>query len=334
MADAGTGGIHDADAAPAGIDDREQARMTDTEIPRPGGTWTLAGTPVARIGFGVMQLAELNGRPAIPAADAIAIIRRALELGITHFDTAGFYGDGEANGRLRAALAPSADRDDIVLATKIGAVDGQPSARLVPAQKPAELRAQVESNLAELGVDRLGVVNLRRADNPPGIIATGDQIVDLDDQLAELIALRDEGKLAGIGLSNVRLDQLQQALPAGIVAVQNYYNLLNREHEDLLELCQREGIAWVPYFPLGSAFDGIAKVADHQEVQDAAAALGATPAQIALAWLLQHSGNILLITGTSNLDHLVENTAAGSIHLDEATMARLDRLTPEVSSRG
>ena len=299
--------------------------MTDT-IRRPGGTWTLAGTPVARIGFGVMQLAELNGRPAIPADDAIAIVRRAVELGITHFDTAGFYGDGEANRRLRAALVPYADRDDIVIATKIGAVDGAPAARLIPAQKPAELRAQVESNLAELGVDRLGVVNLRRADNQPGIIATGDQIVDLDDQLAELIALRDEGKLAGIGLSNVRLDQLQQALPAGIVAVQNYYNLLNREHERLLELCEREGIAWVPYFPLGSAFDGIAKVADHLEVQDAAAALGATPAQIALAWLLQRAGNILLITGTSSLDHLVENTAAGSIHLDDATVARLDRL--------
>ena len=182
--------------------------MTDTPIPRPGGTWTLAGTPVARIGFGAMQLAELNGRPAIPADDAIAIVRHAVHLGITHFDTAGFYGAGEANRRLREALAPSADRDDIVIATKIGAIDGMPNARLVPAQKPAELRAQVESNLAELGVDRLGVVNLRRADNTPGILATGDQIVDLDDQLAELIALRDEGKLAGIGLSNVRLDQL------------------------------------------------------------------------------------------------------------------------------
>ena len=298
--------------------------MTDNSTPRPGGTWTLAGTPVARIGVGVMQLAELNGRPAIPAEDAIAIVRRAVELGVTHFDTAGFYGDGEANRRLRDALLPYADRDDIVLATKVGAVDGRPAARLVPAQKPAELRAQVESNLMQLGVDRLGVVNLRRADNAPGIIATGDQLVDLDDQLAELIALRDEGKLAGIGLSNVRLDQLQQALPAGIVCVQNYYNLLNREHEDLLELCKREGIAWVPYFPLGSAFDGIAKVIDQQEVQDAAAAVGATPAQIALAWLLQHAANILLITGTSNLEHLVENVGAGSVRLDERTMERLD----------
>jgi pyridoxine 4-dehydrogenase len=298
--------------------------MTDTSIPRPGGTWTLAGTPVARIGFGVMQLAELNGRPAIPADDAIAIVRRALELGITHFDTAGFYGDGEANQRLREALAPYSGRDDIVLATKIGAVDGKPDARLIPAQRPTELRAQVESNLAQLGVDRLGVVNLRRADNQPGIIATGDQLVDLDDQLAELIALRDEGKLAGIGLSNVRLDQLQQALPAGIVCVQNYYNLLNREHEDLLELCEREGIAWVPYFPLGSAFDGIAKVTDDTTVQDAAAALGATPAQIALAWLLQHAPNILLITGTSSAEHLIENAGAAGVRLDDEMVARLD----------
>jgi aryl-alcohol dehydrogenase-like predicted oxidoreductase len=300
--------------------------MSDTTIPHPGGTWTLAGTPVARIGFGVMQLAELNGRPAIPAHEAIAIVRRAVELGITHFDTAGFYGDGEANRRLREALVPFADRDDIVLATKIGAVDDTQTARLIPAQKPAELRAQVEANLAQLGVDRLGVVNLRRLDNAPGIIATGDQIVDLDDQLAELAALREEGKLAGIGLSNVRLDQLQQALPAGIVCVQNYYNLLNRVHEDVLELCERDGIAWVPYFPLGSAFDRIAKVADQQAVRDAAAALGATPAQIALAWLLQHAPDILLITGTSNLDHLVENAAAGSIHLDVETVGRLDAL--------
>lgn len=303
---------------------REKTHVTDTTIPRPGGTWTLAGTPVARIGFGVMQLAELNGRPAIPAADAVAIVRRAVDLGITHFDTAGFYGDGEANRRLKTALVPYGDRDDIVLATKIGAVDGQPAARLVPAQKPAELRAQVESNLVELGVERLGVVNLRRADNQPGIIATGDQLVDIDDQLAELIALRDEGKLAGIGLSNVRLDQLQQALPAGIVCVQNYYNLLNREHEDLLELCERESIAWVPYFPLGSSFDGIAKVTDEKAVQDAAAALGATPAQIALAWLLQHAPDMLLITGTSSIDHLVENAAAGDIQLDDEIVARLD----------
>jgi aryl-alcohol dehydrogenase-like predicted oxidoreductase len=124
----------------------------------------------------------------------------------------------------------------------------------------------------------------------------------------------------------VRLDQLEQALPAGIVCVQNYYNMLNREHEDLLELCERDGIAWVPYFPLGSAFDGIAKVIEQQAVLDAAAALGATPAQIALAWLLQHAPDILLITGTSNLDHLVENAAAGSIHLDVETVARLDAL--------
>ncbi|CAN5138628.1 aldo/keto reductase [soil metagenome] len=307
--------------------------MTDTSTIRPGGTWTLAGTPVARIGFGVMQLAELNGRPAIPAADAVAIVRRAIDLGITHFDTAGFYGDGEANRRLREGLAPYADRHDIVIATKIGAVDGQPTARLVPAQKPGELRAQVDSNLAELGVERLGVVNLRRADNQPGIIATGDQLVDIDDQLAELIALRDEGKLAGIGLSNVRLDQLEQALPAGIVCVQNYYNLLNREHEDLLDLCERESIAWVPYFPLGSAFDGIAKVTDEKAVQDAAAAIGATPAQVALAWLLQHAPHILLITGTSSLDHLVENTAASSIHLDDETVARLDAVGAHTASR-
>jgi pyridoxine 4-dehydrogenase len=202
------------------------------------------------------------------------------------------------------------------------------AARLLAAQRPRELREQVEANLKALGVHTLGVVNLRRTDMPPGIIAEGDQIVDLDDQLAELIALRDEGKIAGIGLSHVAADQLRRALPAGIVGVQNMYNMLERSAEPVLELCRAHSIAWVPYFPLGSAFEGLAKVTDHPVVREAAVALDATSAQIGLAWQLAHYGNTLLIPGTSNPAHLDENLAAGDIVLPPDLIAALDSIAP------
>jgi pyridoxine 4-dehydrogenase len=293
-------------------------------IQSPGGEWMLGDTTVARIGFGAMQLAELPGRAPVDTASAVAVLSRAVELGIRHFDTADFYGHGVANDRIRRAFAPY--RDDLVIATKVGANRVDAPVPLVPAQKPSELRASVEDNLAHLGTERIDVVNLRRADAPPGIIAGGDQIVDLDDQLAELSAMRDEGKIGAIGLSHVSLAQLTQALPAGIVCVQNAYNLLERGDEDLLELCLREGIAWAPYFPLGSAFANRPKVANQQAVIDAASSLGVTAPQVALAWLLQHSRNVLLITGTSRIAHLEENVAVGGITLDDATIARLDSL--------
>jgi aryl-alcohol dehydrogenase-like predicted oxidoreductase len=269
---------------------------------RPGGQGLLAGRPVARVGFGVMQLAERPGRAPLPAGDAIALLRSAVELGINHFDTAQFYGAGLANDLIRRALAPYAD--DIVLVTKVGADHVDAPVPLKPAQQPHELRASVEANLASLGVERLAVVNLRRLDISPGLLATGDQVVNLDDQLAELAALRAEGKIGAIGLSNVRLDQLQHAAGAGIACVQNAYSLLDRSGEPLLDLCQQEGIAWVPFFPLGSAFPGRPKVTDQPTVIDAARALGVTPSQVGLAWLLQHAPNILLIPGTSSIGHL------------------------------
>jgi pyridoxine 4-dehydrogenase len=141
-------------------------------------------------------------------------VRQAADAGVNHIDTAQFY--GECNALIRAALAPYPD--DLVLVTKVGA-DRDADGRLVPAQQPAQLRAQVEANLATLGVERVGVVNLRRLDAQPGLIAEGDQLVDLDDQIAELAALRDAGKIGGIGLSNVSAGQLRQALPAGIACV-------------------------------------------------------------------------------------------------------------------
>ncbi|WP_433306005.1 aldo/keto reductase [Actinoplanes sp. CA-030573] len=270
---------------------------------------------VLRVGFGAMQL-EHGGRD-----EAVTVLRRAVELGVNHIDTAHFY--GAANERIRAALHPYGQGLQIV--TKVGAV-AHPVERLVAAQKPAELRAQVEENLRALGAERVAVVNLRRADVPPGITATGDQQVDLDSQLAELIALRDAGKIGGIGLSHVSRAQLRQALPAGIVCVQNLYNVLTRDHEDMLAECEAHGIAWVPYFPLGSAFDRIPSVTGHPVVVAQAARLGITPAQAGLAWLLGHSPATLLIPGTRSLGHLAENVAAAGIELDDEATAALNAL--------
>ena len=288
----------------------------------PGGEILLAGRPVARVGYGVMQLAERPGRARLPAGDAIALLRGAAELGINHFDTAQFYGAGLANDLIRRALAPYAD--DIVLVTKVGADHVDAPVPLKPAQRPHELRASVEDNLASLGVERLAVVNLRRLDISPGLLATGDQVVDLDDQLAELAALRDDGKIGAIGLSNVRLDQLQQAAGAGIACVQNAYSLVERSAEPLLDFCVRQGIAWAPFFPLGSAFPGRPKVTDQPAVLAAARTLGVTPSQVGLAWLLQHAPNILLISGTSSIGHLRENVAAAEISIPADLIAGLE----------
>jgi aryl-alcohol dehydrogenase-like predicted oxidoreductase len=295
--------------------------MTDIRT-APGGTGHLGDRPVARIGFGAMQLVErLDGRPPVGEEVALAVLRDAVGHGIDHIDTAEFYGEGTANQRIRAALFPYAE--SLALVTKVGAV--RAGHTLVAAQRPEQLRAQVEANLSTLGADRLAAVNLRRADAPPGIVAEGDQRVDLDAQLAELIALRDEGKIGGIGLSAVTAGQLRRALPAGIVCVQNGYNLLDRTAEPVLDLCREHDVAWVPFFPLGSSLPNIPKATAHPAVIEAAARIGVTPAQVALAWLLAHYGNTLLIAGTSDSAHLAENVAAGEIHLDEEAMAALDQ---------
>jgi len=288
--------------------------------PRPGGAGTLAGRTVSRIGYGAMQLERLHGdRKA-----AVALLRRAVQVGVDHVDTAQFYGNGFVNGLLRDALRPE---DDVLVVSKVGAdpdSDGPLPLRL--AQRPEELRASVEDNLRSLGVERIGVVNLRRADSGPGMRAEGDQMVDLDDQLATMTALREEGKIGAIGLSSVTLEGLRRALPAGIVCVQNAYSLVTRDDEDLLRLCVTEGIAWVPFFPLGGAFPGVPKVIDEPAVVAAAGTLGLTPSQIGLAWLLQHAPNVLLIPGTANREHLTANVAAGSVTLDAPTLAALDEV--------
>jgi len=306
--------------------------MTDQSTLAPGGTCELAGRTVARIGFGVMQLERTPvGRDA-----SLAILRQAAEAGVSHLDTAQFY--GHCNQLIRDALSPY--DDDLVLATKVGAVrvpDAKPIP-LVPAQRPEELRAQVEENLAALGTGRLGLVNLRRLDARPGILAAGDQLVDLDDQLAELTALRAAGKIGGIGLSNVSAAQLRQAVPAGIACVQNSYSVLDRAAEPVLDQCRRDGICWVPFFPLGSSgFPGLPQVTSHPTVTAVAARLGVTAAQVGLAWQLAHYDRTLLIPGTANPAHLAENIAAGEVKLPADALDALDRLAspaPAVAAEG
>jgi len=283
----------------------------------------LAGRAVARIGYGAMQLPGpgVLGPPRDRAL-ALAVLRRAVGLGVNHIDTAQYYGPDIANELIHAALHPYPE--DLVLVTKVGA-ERDRQGRWISAQRPHELRAGVEANLRSLEVERIDVVNLRLlgAERDPGDRATR---VDLDSQLAEMIALRAEGKIGGIGISSVNVQQLRHALPAGIACVQNAYNLLDRADEPLLDLCREYDVAWVPYFPLGSAFAGAARVTEHPAVLAAAAAQGATPAQVGLAWLLAHDPNILLIPGTSSLEHLEENVATADVRLDDATMAALDGL--------
>jgi pyridoxine 4-dehydrogenase len=287
---------------------------------KPGGIGRIGVKTVARVGYGAMQLFEAS------FDDAVTVLRRAVELGVNHIDTASFYGPGEVNRRIREALAPYPD--DLVIVSKVGArYSGDGPVPLAAAQRPAELRAAVEDDLRQLGLDSVPVVNLRRLDLGPGLQAEGDQIVDLDDQLAEMIALRDEGKIGAIGISAVPLEVLLRALPAGIVCVQNAYSLLDRAQEKMLDLCVAEGIAWVPYFPLGSAFAGFPNVADNPVVAEVAGEIGATGAQVGLAWLLAHAPNTLLIPGTRSIAHLEENVATANVALSADALARLDAVS-------
>ncbi|MFF7598659.1 aldo/keto reductase [Streptomyces mirabilis] len=283
-------------------------------------TASFADRTVLRVGYGALQLERLHDR----RDEAVQLLRHAIELGVDHVDTAEFYGFGFANDVIRETLRPE---DRVLVVTKIGA-DPNPGGRLPLrlAQRPEQLRASVEDNLRSLGVDRLPVVNLRRLDTGPGLRPEGDQVVGLDDQLAVMTALRDEGKIGAIGLSSVTLDGLRRALPAGIACVQNAYSLVSRDDEDMLRLCAAEGIAWVPFFPLGGAFPGLPKVTEEPVVHAVAESLGVAPSQVGLAWLLHHAPNVLLIPGTADTAHLEANLAAGKITFDAATLATLDAI--------
>ena len=264
-----------------------------------------------------MQLGD-----GVTTDDAIAVLRRAIELGVNHIDTASFYAGGEVNRRIRQALAPTRR-----LGHREQSRRGTHHHRPYPPHGRAEARrtcGQLSRRISATGIDRIPVVNLRRLDLGPGLQAEGNKIVSVDDQLAEMIAMRDEGKIGAIGISAVEADVVRQALAAGLACVQNAYSLLDRSQEATLRLCEAEGIAWVPFFPLGSAFPGFPDVADDPVVNEVADEIDATPAEIGLAWLLTHSPNTLLIPGTRSIAHLEQNMAAGDITLTADSVARLD----------
>jgi pyridoxine 4-dehydrogenase len=288
---------------------------------------SLAGRSVARIGFGAMQLPGpgVTGPPR-DRDEALAVLRRAVALGANHIDTAQYYGPEVSNQLIHDALHPYAD--DLLLVSKVGAVRDEHGGWL-PAQEPAELRSGVEDNLRTLRVERLGAVNLRRM--PDGELPNGTPPVPLEDQLAEMVALREEGKIAGIGISNVGLDQVDTAIDvAGVVCVQNPFSLLDRHDAKVLDRCRENGIAYVPFFPLGSAFPGLPKVTDNDTVRAVAQRVGATPAQVGLAWLLAHDPAILLIPGTSSVAHLEQNMQVGDIVLSDQDIAELDQVASAV----
>lgn len=286
-------------------------------------TFNLAGHQVGRVGFGAMQLPGpgVMGEPRDPE-QAVAVLRRAVVLGINHIDTAQFYGPDVANRLIKDTLSPYPA--DLVLVSKVGAVRDAGGGWL-PAQRPEQLTEQVHINLRELGVDRLPVVNLRvmgEADHHGGV--DPDQLVPLEAQLEAMRSLVDEGALEAFGVSNVTTEQARTGIEAGAVCVQNAYNLLHRVDEPTLDLCREHGVAYVPFFPLGSAFGWLPRVTDDPRVVAVAERIGATASQVGLAWLLAHADNILLIPGTSSVAHLEENTGASNVVLSDADIAELE----------
>lgn len=285
-------------------------------------TFPLGSFHVGRVGFGAMQLPGpgVLGPPRDHDA-AIAVLRRAIELGINHIDTAQFYGPDVANELIREALHPYPD--GLALVSKVGARRDEAGAWL-PAQEPDDLRASIEENLRTLDTDRLAAVNLRLHSGDPSAAPPVDRDL-FDRQLTVMIAARDEGLIGGIGLSGVSAEHLRIALDrTEIVCVQNAYNLVDRSSQPVLDACIEHGIAFVPFFPLGSAFVPDNPVLGHPAVRREAERLGRTPAQVALAWTLSIAPNVLLIPGTSSVTHLEENTAVADIELDDETKRDLD----------
>lgn len=295
--------------------------------PRPGGTFTYADRTVARVGFGMGRVTRWAGTAPDGYAGAVALLRHAFfDLGVSHFDSGHFYGHGLANRMLAEALRGY--RDEAVVATKVGLLSvpgGQVNFEI--AQRPHQLREAVEVNLATLATDQLDVVYLRRMDYTPGPLAAGDHIVPIEDQLAEMIKLRDEGKIRGIGLSHITEAQLRTAVPAGIASVQNIYHVFDRTFEPLVDLCRDNDIPWIPFFPRGSnSLMPDTTVSAEPTIGAIAERVGATRSQITLAWQLAHSPNTMLIPGTASVSHLDENTAAADIALDADDMRALDNL--------
>ncbi|KUN24705.1 oxidoreductase [Streptomyces antibioticus] len=288
--------------------------MSTPSLPLPGGTWTLGDMTVARFGYGAMQLAGpwVMGPPA-DRDGALAVLREAADLGITHIDTSDAYGPRVANELIREALHPYPESLHIV--TKVGATrdahGGWPVAR-----RPEDLRRQIHDNLTSLRLDVLDLVNLRLGN------AEGPQPGSLAEPFETLVELRQQGLIRHLGVSNATEEQVGEAQSiAPIVCVQNMYNLAHRHDDKLIDRLAADGIAYVPYFPLGG-FTPLQSSA----LSAVAARAQATPMSVALAWLLQRSPNILLIPGTSSVTHLRENIAGAGLSLSDEDLSALDEI--------
>ena len=286
---------------------------------RLGGSFTFPGTTlqVHRMGYGAMQLAgpQVWGPPK-DRNSALAVLREAVAAGVTHIDTSDFYGPHVTNQIIREALHPYAD--DLVIVTKVGAERGEDKS-WNPALSRESLTKAVHDNLRNLGLERLRVVNLRMG------VAHGTAPESLEEPLAALAELQQSGLIDQIGLSSVTTEQIAEGQAiTSIVCVQNLYNLANRSDDSLVQHLATQGIAFVPYFPLGG-FTPLQSTA----LDEVATELGATPMQVALAWLLQRSPNILLIPGTSSVGHLHENLASAELSLPEHAIERLNAIAAQ-----
>ena len=277
------------------------------------GSFPLGDRSVKRLGFGAMQLAG----PGVfgPPKDrdtALAVLRDAIASGVNHIDTSDYYGPHVTNVLIREALHPYPD--DLVIVTKVGAVRGE-DASWHPAMTPAQLTSAVHDNLRNLGLESLEVVNLRIMGQ-----GLGPSEGSIEEPLTALAELQRQGLIRHLGLSNVTSAQVEQGRAiAEIVCVQNHYNLAHRDDDAVIDALADDGVAYVPFFPLG----GFTPL-QSSTLSDVAARLGATPMQVALAWLLQRAPNILLIPGTSSLAHLHENLAAAKIELPDDMLAELN----------
>jgi len=289
--------------------------MTKTTSPAAAaGTWQLGSVTVNRLGFGAMRLMSTSDGRVRDRADAIAVLRRAVELGVNHIDTAAFYfhGPRSANELINSALAPYVD--DLVITTKVGAGRDASGNWLPDSARPEQLRGQVEENLRQLGRDHLDVVNLR--------IGMGLErgTGSLADRFGALAELRQEGLIRELGISNVGPEHLAEAQAiAPVVCVQNQYGIsTRREDDELIRLCAEQNVGFVPFFAVvngdGAAEARVAAVADRH---------GVTPAQVRLAWTLHQGPNVLAIPGTGDLGHLEQNVAAATLKLTDAELAEI-----------
>ncbi|HWY40170.1 MAG TPA: aldo/keto reductase [Chthoniobacterales bacterium] len=290
---------------------RQSSALANARPAEASGTFVIGDIPVHRLGFGAMQLTGdgVWGEPE-DHDEAIAVLRRAVELGINLIDTADSYGPEVSERLIAQALYPYPE--NLLIATKAGFQRPGPN-RWVEDGRPEHLRSAVDGSLRRLKLDRIDLLQLHRIDPK----------VPMEDQIGALVDLQRTGKIRHIGLSEVSVKQIEAVRRiTAIVSVQNRYNLVDRQSEDVLEYCTRENLGFIPWFPLSTG-----ELAKHDgPLTRAAKRLSAKPAQIALAWLLRRSPVMLPIPGTSKVKHLEENTAAALIELDDSTMQELERL--------